>query len=36
MQITTEILMSWTTVSIINQAASEIYNIKNSFQPEIP
>ena len=35
MQIITESLMSLTTLSIINQAAAEIWNIKNSFQPEI-
>ena len=35
MQIVTETLMSWTTLSIINQAAAEICNIKNPFQPKI-
>ena len=35
MQIVTETLMCWTTLSTINQAAAEICNIKNPFQPEI-
>ena len=35
MQTVTATLMSWTTLSIINQATAEIYNIKNPFQPEI-
>ena len=34
-QIITETPISWTTLSIVNQEAAEICNIKNLFQPEI-